>query len=440
MTHPRIPVQSVCQRSRDPRSANAGRFRGSGRHSTGAMCDATCRIPRTALRSLFMSQEPDKPYEYGARAVAPMNDPGWRLGSGRGSAYVALFLGALALLGVLCFRFPEYLTTPDLRELYDVDLLRTILRASLTVALFCGVVSIALSRRHLRTASIGLLATGLAIVLGGYHVQGREVHGGPAFLGVDWFVLDLLGSAFLFVMIETLFPKYPAQVTFRPAWKLDLAYFAINHFLIGIMLLAANGFAPHVFGWAVNDSVRSWIRALPLPIEVIVLMLAADFVQYWVHRAFHEVPALWRIHAVHHSTEYMDWLAGSRTHFAQELVDRAFVMVPLYLLGPSTAALNIYVVVAAFQAVFVHANVSWRFGPLRYVLVTPQFHHWHHSKDKPAIDTNYAVHTPLWDLLFRSFHLPGDHWPKEYGTVHTLPIGFVGQFVYPFAREEKEAR
>jgi sterol desaturase/sphingolipid hydroxylase (fatty acid hydroxylase superfamily) len=71
-----------------------------------------------------------------------------------------------------------------------------------------------------------------------------------------------------------------AATTFRP-WKLDLAYFAVNHLLIGVMLLAANRFAPHVFGWAVNDAVRTWIRSLPLPIEVLALMLAADVVQYW---------------------------------------------------------------------------------------------------------------------------------------------------------------
>jgi sterol desaturase/sphingolipid hydroxylase (fatty acid hydroxylase superfamily) len=68
--------------------------------------------------------------------------------------------------------------------------------------------------------------------------------------------------------------------------------------------------------------------------------------------------------------------------------------------------------------------------------VTPQFHHWHHSKDKPAIDTNYAVHMPVWDLLFRSFHLPKDHWPKEYGTVHPLPATLVGQLAYPFGRDK----
>jgi len=278
------------------------------------------------------------------------------------------------------------------------------------------------------------LCAGVAVALGGYHVQGRAVRHEVLFMGVDWFVLDLLGSALLFIVIEKLLPKYAEQAVLRPEWGVDLTYFAINHFLIGVIMIVVNGFAPRAFGWAVNDSVGTWIRALPFPLEVLLLVLAADLAQYWVHRAFHEIPVLWPIHAVHHSTQYMDWLAGSRMHFVQELVDRSMVMVPLYLLGPSTRALNAYVIIAAFQAVFVHANVGLRFGFLRYLFVTPQFHHWHHSKDKPAIDTNYAVHLPLWDKLFGTFHLPGDHWPKEYGTVHPLPKSIVGQFAYPFRR------
>jgi sterol desaturase/sphingolipid hydroxylase (fatty acid hydroxylase superfamily) len=383
-----------------------------------------------------MSPDPEKPYEYGPHDVGPMPGPPVRLGTGLVSACSAAFFGSLSLLAVLCFRFPEYLTTPELRAVYDVELLERVLKVALTVALVSGISNLAFHRRHRRVGAAGLLAAGLAVVLGGYHVHGRAVAEEPMFMGVDWFVVDLLGSGLLFVMIEALFPKYPRQGTFRPDWKLDLTYFGLNHVLIGVFLLVANGFAPHVFGWAVNAHVQAWVRSLPLPLEVVALMLAADFVQYWVHRSFHEVPALWRFHAVHHSAEHMDWLAGSRTHVVQTFTDRALVMVPLYLLGPSPAALNFYVVVAAFQAVFVHANVRFRFGPLRYVFVTPQFHHWHHSKDKPAIDTNYAVHMPLWDLLFRSFHLPADYWPKEYGTVHPVPPTLLGQLVYPFGRDE----
>ena len=56
----------------------------------------------------------------------------------------------------------------------------------------------------------------------------------------------------------------------------------------------------------------------------------------------------------------------------------------------------------------------------------------HHSKDKPAIDTNYAAHLPILDLMFGSFHMPKEHWPKEYGTLTRLPRTFVAQFMYPF--------
>ncbi len=366
------------------------------------------------------SSDAPKSYQYDDHRVPDMGDRAVRFGHWRASAYVSFFLGALSLLGVLCFRFPEYLTTPELRAAYDVDFLRTLLRVAMTVTLALGIVSFWRSRDRKSIAALGLLCAGVAVVLGGYHVQGRAVKHEVLFVGVDWFVLDLLGSAFLFVLIEKLLPKYREQVVLRPEWGVDLTYFAINHFLISVFILVVNGFAPRAFGWAVS------------PLEVLLVVLAADLAQYWVHRAFHEIPVLWPVHAVHHSTEYMDWLAGSRMHLVQELVDRSLVMVPLYLLGASTSALNAYVIIAAFQAVFVHANVGLRFGFLRYLFVTPQFHHWHHSKDKPAIDTNYAVHLPLWDKLFGTFHLPGDHWPKEYGTVHALPKSILGQFLYPF--------
>ena len=125
-----------------------------------------------------MSEDQDKPYEYGPHSVGPMPAPGLRLGSGRVSAYLSAFLGPLSLLGVLCFRFPEYLTTPELRDVYEIDTLRTILKIAISAALVLGVVSLAWSREHVRIASAGLLTTGLAIVLGGYHVQGRAVHQG----------------------------------------------------------------------------------------------------------------------------------------------------------------------------------------------------------------------------------------------------------------------
>jgi len=147
---------------------------------------------------------------------------------------------------------------------------------------------------------------------------------------------------------------------------------------------------------------------------------------------YHEVRLLWPVHAVHHSVEELDWLAGSRGHFIQVFSERALVMIPLYLLGASPEALNLYVVFAALQAVLIHCNTRLPFGPLKYLLVTPQFHHWHHSSEQPAIDTNYGAHTVLFDRLFGTYHMPKQHWPAEYGTTVPLPRTYLAQVIYPF--------
>jgi len=80
------------------------------------------------------------------------------------------------------------------------------------------------------------------------------------------------------------------------------------------------------------------------------------------------------------------------------------------------------------------------FGPLKYILVTPQFHHWHHSSEKPAIDTNYSAHTVLFDRMFGTYHLPGNHWPAEYGTTVRLPRSIYGQTFYPIEANRKRLR
>lgn len=380
-----------------------------------------------------MSDGPERPsYEYGERRVAPMPERAFRFGEGRIAGYSSLLLGVLAFLGALCFRYPELLTTRELRDVYDVDLLRTILRVAMWTAIGLGLFNFVRSSGERWLGAIGVVATLAAYFVGGPLAERAVEQRGPG-VGVDWMVLDLLKSTIVFIFLEKLFPKYPEQPILRPEWQLDLGYFAVNHLFIGILIMIANGFAPAVFGWAVNDEVRRFVSGLWLPAQVLLLMFCADFVQYWIHRAYHEVPWLWGLHAVHHSTEYLDWLAGSRTHLLQTAIDRALVMVPLYLLGPRTEALNLYVVLIAFQAVLIHSNFRLPFGPLGYVFVTPKFHHWHHSKDKPAIDTNYAAHMPVLDLMFGTFHMPKDHWPKEYGTTKPLPRTFAGQFVYPFS-------
>lgn len=358
-----------------------------------------------------------------------------RIGQGRISGYASAFLGVMSFLTVLCFLYPSYLTTAELRSVYDLDQIRFLLRIGICVSLAFGLVTFALGRRK-RMGAVGILFTLAALALGGWNVQGAPVEPRAVSLGLDWLLLDFLLSVVVFTFIEKVIPKYDAQAILRPEWRLDLVYFGLNHLGISVILLAVNSFAPLVFGWATNARLQAFVTSLPVAAQFVLLVFAADFAQYWIHRAFHEVPWLWKFHAVHHSSEHMDWLAGSRTHFVETLVDRTLIMVPLYLIGPDKAALDAYVVFAALLAVLIHSNVAIPFGPLKYLVATPQYHHWHHSSDRPALDTNYAAHVPLYDKLFGTFHMPDEHWPAEYGTTKRLPRTLVAQALYPFRRTE----
>jgi sterol desaturase/sphingolipid hydroxylase (fatty acid hydroxylase superfamily) len=376
-----------------------------------------------------MSTDPG--YHYPERQIGQMSDRFFAIGQGRISGYVSSFLGIMNLLGMLAFKFPTWFTTADLRYEYNIDVLRLTLQACLVASLTFGTLTFVIGRRRVM-GTIGIVATLTAIAIGGFAPEpGPVLRENAPSLGLDWLVLDLLGSAIVFVSIEKVWPRYVEQAVLRPYWKLDLAFFAMNHLTIGLLLFVGNHFAPAFFGWAVNQQLQDAMRSLPVAAQAVILVLAADFVQYWVHRSFHEVPFLWRFHAVHHSTLYMDWLAGSRTHFLEVLADRTLVLVPLWLLGPDEAALNVYVVIAGFQAVFIHANFGMDFGVLKQFVATPQFHHWHHSSEQPAIDTNYGVHVTLYDRLFGTYHLPSDKWPAHYGTVSPIPDSLPGQLLYP---------
>ncbi|MFK8028097.1 MAG: sterol desaturase family protein [Gammaproteobacteria bacterium] len=370
-----------------------------------------------------------KDYRYREREVPLDEKNQFRLGEGKISGYSSLFLGGLSLLAVLAYLFPSYLTTIELRQAYDAVFLQKVLKYGMYFSLLFGVLTFVLNKHK----SMGLMGVGLtllAFALGGYSVPIESVEARRLSLGVDWLILAFLGSVFIFMTLEKLFPKYKNQIILRREWGLDLFYFCFNHLMISAILIYANYHATH-FDWAVSASLQGFIQSIPLWLQVVLIIICADFVLYWEHRLYHEVSWLWPVHAVHHSVENLDWLAGSRGHFVQVFSERAMVMVPLYLLGADEIALNTYVAFAALQAILIHCNLSFSFGPLKYIFVTPQFHHWHHSSEKPAIDTNYSAHTVLFDRLFNTHHMPSHAWPADYGTTVKLPTNYIGQTLYP---------
>lgn len=162
------------------------------------------------------------------------------------------------------------------------------------------------------------------------------------------------------------------------------------------------------------SDLQQFIASIYFIPQVILCILVADLMQYWTHRAYHEIPFLWKFHAIHHSTKTMDWLAGSRMHVLELIVTRICVLGPLYVLGFEKSVMDAYIIIVGFQAVFNHANVHIPWGPLKYIIVTPDFHHWHHSSDQAALDRNYAAHFSFLDYIFRTVVVTKEKFPEKY--------------------------
>lgn len=352
-------------------------------------------------------------------------------GRGRISGALSVGLGLLGVLGALCFLFPDLLTTPDFQPLYDTTLLRNVLYGGIALAFGFGFYSVMKAgSRGLGLA--GLLLSALAAVLGSMETDRAMPAGRSLYAGLDYFVLTLLLLALVFIPMERLFPKNPEQKTLRKGWTTDMKYFLFSH--LGIQLISFFTVIPaqHFFAWLIDADFQRLVAAQPVWLQFVEILIVVDFTTYWMHRAMHEVPWLWKIHAVHHSTEQMDWLASSRIHFLEIVANRLLGYLPIFLLGFSPAAVYAYLVFVSFHAIFIHANVRFRFPGLRWVLATPEFHHWHHTSQDEGVDINYAGFLPVYDKLFGTVYLPA-HLPERYSTRgQPLPEGFVDQFLYPF--------
>jgi len=357
-----------------------------------------------------------------------------RSGTGMVSGLIALALAVACFLGVLAFHFPQYLTTPELRKTYDPDVMRMVMYWAMVIGGGIAIFNAVFDR--VRWVSLSALAIVLlTLALGGTTVQVREFADHTPYIGLDWFVLDLLGSALVFISVEKAFGLRQEQPVFREEWQTDLHHFVINHLVVGFILLATNLLVHRFFGWAARDGLQAWVANLPFPIALFLIILIADLVQYWTHRAYHEIPLLWRLHAIHHSAKHMDWLAGSRQHILELIITRTLVLAPIFVLGFAKHVIDAYIIIVGFQAVFNHANVSVRLGPLRYLIVTPNFHHWHHSQDQEALDRNYSAHFAFLDYLFGTAVKSERMWPDRYGVLGDyVPNGYLRQLVFPFKR------
>lgn len=357
-----------------------------------------------------------------------------RFGSGWYSGLFAFLLAVAAFAMVLVLRFPNWLGTPELAAVREAAAFRPAVHFVILAAYGLAVVSLMLRRNKV----LGFAALGVALaaaLMGGANATAAETRNWGLFFGLDFFILNMALTGLMFAPLERFFPHRRDQRLFRVDWREDLFYFLVSSMMVQVIAFLT--FAPSV---AILDQtarlagLRAAVGSQPLALQVVEIMVLTDLIQYWLHRTFHRIPFLWGFHAVHHSTRAMDWLAGSRMHFVEITLVRGLTAVPMLTFGFSPVALQVYVGIVYVYSSLLHANVKGDFDRLGRFVATPRFHHWHHGLEAEAVDKNFAIHFPLFDRLFGTFHMPPGRWPENYGVPETVPAGYWRQFVYPFRR------
>jgi sterol desaturase/sphingolipid hydroxylase (fatty acid hydroxylase superfamily) len=244
-----------------------------------------------------------------------------------------------------------------------------------------------------------------------------------------------IGIALLFVVfvpLEKLFALRKQRV-FRTGLLTDLTHILVNSAVTAVAVVALVVVAAIPVFWIRRFHL---VGALPTEAAVGLAVALVAVGNYWGHRLTHQVPFLWRFHSVHHSIEQMDWVASGRLHPLDQAFTQAFTVFPLFLLGYGTGVFGGVAVFVTLLALFQHANVRLRFPGVRWVINTPEWHHWHHAIDDDARDKNFGL--PVVDKLFGTAYLPKDRRPVGFGTRSPVPAdGYLRHLAYPFTRAAK---
>jgi sterol desaturase/sphingolipid hydroxylase (fatty acid hydroxylase superfamily) len=224
---------------------------------------------------------------------------------------------------------------------------------------------------------------------------------------------------------------------YRQAWRPDrqvvtqdaLYLLAVQIALPAALTLALAALASDAVGQGVAAGL--WPQDWPIAAQAALMVVVADFLRYWLHRAAHRWSLLWRLHAVHHAPEALYFLNVGRFHPLEKSLQFLVDAAPFILIGVAPEVVSAYFVFYAVNGFFQHSNADVRLGPLNWLVSGPELHRWHHSRNVRESENNFGNNLIVWDLLFGTRFLPA----RQVGVLglrnSAYPKDFLGQTLAP---------
>jgi sterol desaturase/sphingolipid hydroxylase (fatty acid hydroxylase superfamily) len=245
----------------------------------------------------------------------------------------------------------------------------------------------------------------------------------------------------IFWSLEELWPNDETQPRWRNDSKTDIAYALLGATILKPLRAVCVGVVVFIVFFLSGMPLRpgamqawlereTWTSSLPIAVQAGLVLFLGGFISYWLHRLAHR-RTLWRVHSVHHSSARLDWLSSVRVHPLDMLLSRTVHAALLVPFGFDFRVLAAYAPLLGIYALFLHANVPWNYGPLRYVIASPAFHRFHHSSEPAAQNKNFSGLFPIFDLVFGTFYMP-KHRALEIGAGEPVPRGILAQLAHPF--------
>lgn len=234
---------------------------------------------------------------------------------------------------------------------------------------------------------------------------------------------------------ERLRPYRKGLAFFREGFWVDLVWYTLIQSYFLKILIFDYIIAPvqHHFNWSSVQFVAHW----PVAVQVLFFLVFHDLYIYLFHRLQHHSKLLWRIHEAHHSGKEVDFLAGSRSHILEIVINQIIEFAPIILLGADPAVIPIKAMLDAMFGMFIHANVNVKLGKLKYLINSPELHLWHHANYKEVFHANFSTKFAIWDHLFGTAYDPGHapgNLPENWGLGYNYPKDYFLQHAFSVKR------